>query len=152
MYCCLFGHEWDLPKTGRFLQTAEVRERWWTQILFVSPACLQRIRKFFEFSLNSGNRTQIPAPSSKVNNSLKAWLFPQDSLSGGSVSDSLHCVFLGCLTFVRCTCFSVLCSAELFLTLDTHRLWTVMYTRSPSVALMLFILNPGNGKCRLSAA
>lgn len=67
MYCCLFGHEWVFPKTG-FLQRVEVKERWWTQIFFVPPACLQRIRKFFAFSLNSGNGTQIPAPSSKVTN------------------------------------------------------------------------------------
>lgn len=47
------------------------------------------------------------------------------------------------LTFRRCTCFS---SCSVFsgveCPMDPHRLWTVMYTRSLSTAVLLRILNP----------
>lgn len=144
MYCCLFGHEWDLPKPG-FLKTVEVRERWWAQIFFVPPTFLQRIGKFFEFSLNSGNGTQIPAPAPRSTMSSKSVFSPR------TVCQWVLCLILCTVYFGAVWLFSG-APASLFCVQQscswpwTRRLWTVMYTRSLSVHLMLFILNPGHGE------
>jgi len=140
-----------LPKTG-LLQTVEVRARWWSQIAFIPPACLQRTEEV-QF-----HWTQFKQRDTDSCSQLKGWFTQRLTQSpffflglfvcGFCVWFSAWCVFGLSLWLCSGAPASQAgpCSVELFLTVDSHGLQTVTHTRSLSAAVLLHVLNPLNGE------